>query len=249
MFQVTEFEKVLRTDNPHYERIRHSELHDVVNLVSRGNTFRVEQLVSVMSKVSPERWKKYSKTRSYLIRECPRLLELLAPKIIEFHTLNMRKGAGGHIIHDLIWTSSTGVLEDLRHKNVRVREKVYWKAPDDSVQPYVIEDYRRQGKHYGVGNAVETQGWVGRSSDSHDAVRLFSPDVLKLRDSDEVEFVMYQTYQQTNGASQNWTDIPLCSYRILRRAKCIGEKIQFTIKKENIILPNDRLSNMVEISK
>ncbi|MBS0054497.1 hypothetical protein [Yersinia sp. Marseille-Q3913] len=246
MFQFIDFDRVLRTDNPTYERILCSDLHAVINLVRHGwGTFRVEQLASEMKKISAIKWQKYLKTKQYLIRECPGLHDQLRPQLINFRTFNLTAGAAGAIDHTLIWQSDTGVLGDLAH--IRVREKVCWQAPEHRVLPYVINEYRQKGVHYGVGNAIYMPGNTGQGNDTHTVLGPFSPKMLNFGGPGELEFVITQTYQQSNDGGRSWTDIPDSTYRIRRIVRCAGTKLQLTIYKENLSNPCDALSNMTEV--
>ncbi|EMZ7034345.1 hypothetical protein ABE276_002378 [Salmonella enterica] len=198
-----------------------------------------------MKNVSAIKWQKYRNTKMYLIRECPGLHEQLRPHLINFRTRSLTKGGAGAINHSLIWQSDTGSLGDLEH--IRVREKVCWQNPARSIQPYVIKEYRQAGTHYGMGNAVFTAGHIGQGNDTHAALGPFSPEVLHFVGPGELEFVITQTYQQSNDHGISWTDIPNGTYRIQRIARRVGTKLRLTIHKMNQSKPGDALSNMTEV--
>ncbi|MFT2798884.1 hypothetical protein [Serratia sp. N21D137] len=246
MFQFTNFERTLRTDNPTYERILRSDLHVVINLVRHGwGTFRVEQLASEMKKISAIKWQKYRNTKEYLIRECSGLHEQLRPQLCNFRTFSLTKGAAGAIDHTLTWQSDTGILGDLAH--IRVREKVCWQTPEHMVRPYVINEYRQEGGHFGIGNAVYTPGNIGKGKDTHAALGPFSPEVLNFVGPGELKFVITQTYQQSNNGGISWTDIPDSTYRIRRVVIRVGTKLRLTIHKEKLSNRRETISNMTEV--
>lgn len=67
-FKFDDFMKVVKTDNPTYERVKESELHELVELLKAQplKATRAE-IIEEMEKVSAEKWEKYAKTRAYLI--------------------------------------------------------------------------------------------------------------------------------------------------------------------------------------
>jgi len=60
MFKFKEFEKVLLKDNPKYERIKTSDLHDLVALLEKSAAPNVDAVGKEMKKIKKDKWKKYA---------------------------------------------------------------------------------------------------------------------------------------------------------------------------------------------
>src|SRR5256885_12541152 len=150
MFKFKEFEKVLYKDNPKYERIKTSDLHDLVALLEKSATPNADAVGKEMKKIKKDKWKKYARTRDYLLTEFP----TLRANLINFRTKTLAGGPGGAINHVLVWASDSGDLDDLSH--LKVREHVSWGSADLVVAPYVIGEYKSGGTHFGQGNAAFT---------------------------------------------------------------------------------------------
>lgn len=112
MFNANEFDKTLKQDNPTYERVLTSDLHALVALLNKGG-FTAQQVAAEMKKVSGEKWKKYKKTKAYLLKEIAMLAGLLRGNLTSFKTKSLTALPGGNIKHDAVWESDTGDLEDL----------------------------------------------------------------------------------------------------------------------------------------
>ena len=244
MFKLADFQRELNADNPTFGRILRSDLHEVVALVSRTG-FTVQQLAAEMKKVSAEKWLKYVRTKAYLLREFPLLATLLRGKLVDFRTVSLTKGGAGAIVHVLGWKSDTGSLADLAH--LRVRERIVWPAPAPAAVPYLIPEYRVAGEHFGMGNAVYTQGSAGRGDDTHAALGPFGPPVLTFAGPGSLEYVIAQTYEQSDNAGGTWTAIPDSAYTIRRVVTRVGPKTRLTITKTNNTKPGDTLTNSTDV--
>ncbi|MGE0386829.1 MAG: hypothetical protein AB7Q97_19055 [Gammaproteobacteria bacterium] len=225
MFKFSEFEKVLYKDNPRYERIKTSDLHDLVALLESKASPSAEAVGKEMKKIKKEKWKKYARTRSYLLEEFPDL----RAKLVKFKTKSLGKGAAGAINHVLTWESDSGDLDDIDH--IRVREHVSWGAPDREVAPYVIGEYAKGGHHYGQGNAAFTPGNVGQGDDTHAALGPFSPKVLEFKGPGALRYEMEQVYEMSDDGGKTWSAIPKSKYKILRVVTFEDNKIKLSIAK------------------
>ncbi len=223
-FDFKAFEKVLLTDNKKYERVKKSDLHDLVELLASGSP-KASAVEKEMKKVKADKWKKYGRTRSYLLQAFPEL----SPKLVNFKTKSLTKGSAGAIVHVLTWESDSGDLDDLSH--ALVREYVSWKAPAKEVQPFVDKDYAKSGKHYGVGNAATTPGNTGQGDDTHAALGPFTPNVLEFDGPGTLVFEMDQVYQVSMDGGKSWDDIPGSEYTLTREVARKGDKTELTITK------------------
>ncbi|MEM7058926.1 MAG: hypothetical protein AAF557_15165 [Pseudomonadota bacterium] len=223
-FKYSEFEKVLKKDNSNYERILKSDLHALVEELKKSNP-NASKVDAEMKKVSKQKWKKYAKTRKYLLGAFPSL----EPKLVNFKG-KMSKGGGGGIVHILTWESSTGDLDDLA--DWKVREAVSWKGAKSDVKQYVISEYKSGGKHNGMGNSASTPGNVGTSKDEHSAFGPFSPEVLKYEGKDDLVYEMTQVYEA--GVGNAFKAIAGSDCKITRTAKKDGSKVTIEIKKKGL---------------
>ncbi|MGE0710773.1 MAG: hypothetical protein AB7N76_27745 [Planctomycetota bacterium] len=239
MFDLNTFNACLLADNPTYERVLRSDLHDVVSLVTSGG-YSVDRLAQEMRKVKKEKWRKYSRTYAYLLAEHQGLAAALRGKLVRFRTKSLTRGASGAIVHALQWESDTGDLTDLAH--LRVREHVSWNAPNPNTRPFVIPEYQRGGDHMGVGNAAYTPGHIGRGDDTHSALGPFTPQIFQLQPNATLEYVMNQVYEQSTDDGATWTAIPNSRYTITRKVTHTGQRIRLEIIKAG----PDRLSNTHE---
>ncbi|MDX7987818.1 hypothetical protein FE392_10820 [Xenorhabdus sp. 12] len=241
MFQFTEFERLLRIENPAYEYFGHSSLHTITQLVRGGfGSFHAIQLAAEMTKVPAIKWQKYARTRKYLMSEYPGLREQLCPRLVNFRTSRWEKGAKGSIIHMLNWQSSTGILDDLMH--IRLREDVCWQTHANGIQHYVTKAYREASTHNGL--VDYTPGSLGIGCDEHDALGPFNTtEARAFTGPGELEFVVTQTYQQSANNGVSWANIPDSTYRIRRILRREGNQLRITIHKENQSNPTDVYSN------
>lgn len=222
-FRLTDFNRVLKQDNPNYERIKDSSLHALVEVLKK-TTPMASEVEREMKKIPKEKWKKYARTRHYILTS----FDALVPEIVDFKTERLTAGAAGAIVHVLKWKSSTGDLNDLAH--IKVREHVSWDAPNMTTRPYLDPAYQVAGRHYGVGNAAFTPGSTGQGDDTHAALGPFTPQILKLPEGTELEFEMDQVYEFTVDGFR-WEAIPRSNYRILRTVTKDGERVRLTIRK------------------
>jgi len=74
MFKLDDFKKELKKDNSHYERFIKSSLHDLVAMLERPMPKATAfQVTAEMKKIPDAKWKKYARTKSYLLRSFPGL--------------------------------------------------------------------------------------------------------------------------------------------------------------------------------
>ena len=74
MFKLSDFRIELKKDNSHYERMRKSALHDLVALLERPAPKALPgEVAAEMRKIPDEKWKKYARTKRYLLRTFPGL--------------------------------------------------------------------------------------------------------------------------------------------------------------------------------
>lgn len=228
MFNANEFDKVLKQDNPTYERVRTSDLHALVALLHKGG-FTAQQVAAEMKKVSGEKWKKYKKAKAYLLKEIAMLAGLLRGNLANFKTKSLTALPGGNIKHDAVWESDTGDLGDLAH--LFVREKVSWDNPSPAAKPYLDPAYQQAGQHFGVGNAVTSPGDVGNMSDTHDAKGAWAPGVFKFAGPGSIAYTCKQVYQYSKDNKATWQDIPNSTYEIKREVSLQGPKLKMSISK------------------
>jgi hypothetical protein len=225
MFKFKEFEKVLYKDNPKYERIKTSDLHDLVALLEKSASPNVDAVGKEMKRIKKDKWKKYARTREYLLTEFP----ALRANLINFRTKTLAAGSAGAINHVLVWDSDSGDMDDLSH--LKVREHVSWGSADPAVAPYVISEYKGGGNHYGQGNAAFTPGNVGQGDDTHAALGPFSPEVLKFKGPGALKYEMDQVYELSEDGGSSWKAIPKSTFKIVRVASFEGGKTKLSIAK------------------
>jgi len=228
MFDLRAFRMELSRDNPHYERFRPSDLHDLTALLQRSST-RSEQVQAAMLQVSEAKWRKYRRTRAYLLREIPRLPELLGVAIERFRTRTLEALPGGSIRHEAAWQSSTGYMADLDPDHL-VREHIYWHAASRDAAPFLAPDYAAAGGHYGVGNAVTTRGSIGSMSDTHDIVGAWSSAINRFDGAQEISYTVYQDYEASSDRGRSFRHV-LASYTIVRSVTRHGRSLRFAIRK------------------
>jgi hypothetical protein len=236
MFNLQAFTAALRLDNPTYERIKTSDLHDLVALMS-SSRFTATQVAAEMKRISGDTWKKYARTRAYLIAEVPLLAALMKASLVNFRTRSLVALPGGNIKHDAVWESDSGNLQDLA--DVFVREKVSWGAASVQASNYLDRAYRNPGQHFGVGNAVTSPGSAGNMSDTHDATGAWIPTIVNFAGPGTVSYLCSQVYQYSDDNRATWHNIPNSTYEILRTVAVAGKKIKMEILKRSVP-PNTR---------
>lgn len=236
MFNLVAFNTVLRQDNPTFERVKTSDLHALVALLSTGG-FTAQQVAREMKLISGEKWLKYQRTRAYLLAEIPALAQLVRASLVNFKTQTLAALPGGNIKHDAVWGSDSGRLADLAH--VLVREKVMWGAAMPLAANCLDPAYRAPGQHFGVGNAVTSPGTTGNMSDTHDAKGAWAPAVFNFTGPGSIFYRCTQVYQFSDDNRVTWQDIPNSTYEIVRTVSRSGAKIKMEILKRNIP-PNTR---------
>jgi len=242
MFNSNDFDKILKQDNPTYERVLTSDLHALVALLSTGG-FTAQQVAAEMKRVSAEKWKKYKQTKAYLVREIAMLTSLIRGELVNFNTRSLTALPGGNIKHDAVWASDTGDLEDLAH--MFVREKVSWDTPSGVARPFLDPAYQNAGQHFGVGNAVTSPGSAGNMSDTHDAKGAWAPQVFKFAGPGAIAYTCKQVYQCSKDNKATWQDIPNSTYDSKREVSLQGPKIKMSITKNSVPPSNkaERVSN------
>ena len=246
MFKFTDFDAVLRKDNPNYERVIRSELHTVVEILRNGGArVHLGELAVEMKKVSKQKWQKYARTRQYLEREFPGLKNLLKGKITNFRSGSLTKGKAGAIIHVLRWDSDTGDLADLQQ--LRVREHISWRAANAASRDYLLPEYQGAGEHYGMGNAAFTPGNLGKGDDTHAALGPFTPAIFNFNGPGQLEHNISQVYEFSEDSGASWKPIPNSRYSIQRKVSRVGQKVKLTITKTNADRPSDSCTNFTEV--
>ncbi|MBD2110057.1 hypothetical protein [Nodosilinea sp. FACHB-13] len=240
MFNFQAFTTALQLDNPTYERVKRSDLHDLVALMSSGN-FTAPQVAAEMKRISGDKWKKYACTRAYLIAEVPSLAALVKASLVNFRTQTLTALPGGHIKHDAIWDSDSGNLQNLDH--IFVRERVSWGAASLQAINYLDPAYRNPGQHFGVGNAVTSSGSAGNMSDTHDVKGAWSPTIFDFAGPEKVSYLCSQVYQYSDDNRATWHDIPNSTYEILRTVSVERGKIKLEILKQSVS-PSNRHENL-----
>ena|SRR5436190_7210224 len=95
MLKFKEFEKILLKDNPKYERVLTSDLHDLVELLQASTSPNAAAVGKEMKKIKKDKWKKYARTKQYLLEEFPDL----RPNLMNFRTKSLQGGPAGAINH------------------------------------------------------------------------------------------------------------------------------------------------------
>lgn len=239
MFTLQAFTAALRLDNPTYERLRTSDLHALVALMSSGR-FDAHMVAAEMKRISRDKWKKYTRTRAYLISNVPQLEKLVRASLVNFRTQSLVALPGGNIKHDAVWDSDSGSLQDLGY--VFVREKVSWGAASQNASNYLDPAYRIPGQHFGVGNAVTSPGSAGNMSDTHDAIAAWIPTIFSFTGPGAISYLCSQVYQYSDDNRATWHDIPNSTYEILRTVSVVERKIKMEILKRSVP-PNTRHEN------
>ena len=220
----------LKKDNPAYERVLKSDLHNVVEIASKkGVTAKV--LSTEMRQIKPEKWAKYKNTRAYLLKEVPGLEDALAARLVKFKTRSITKGPNAGIIHIVEWASDSGDLKDL--KDVKVREHVWWAAPKPVTKALVDPSYQSAGEHNGMGNAATSPGTAGSGKDEHAGLGPFTQkmfDAALLPAKTVAELTLDQAYQMSVKGGP-WQDIPNSRFQLRRRVALIKPgviRLEFT---------------------
>ena len=249
MFDLATFKATIKQDNPTFERFRSSDLHPLVDVLSR-NGFTVSTVAQEMKRISGQKWRKYTRTRAYLLARIPTLGSLVTADLVNFKTTSLAALKGGSIQHQASWESDSGRLADLGH--VRVRERVWWGAPAQNVAGLLDPGYQVAGQHFGVGNAAMALGTAGSNGDNHDARGAWDTGILDLPGSGPFSYVCQQVYQVSNDSGTTWQDIPNTNYEITRTvSKTRGGATKLEVRKRSVP-PNTRRedrSSSVELPK
>jgi hypothetical protein len=246
MFDLATFKATIKQDNPTFERFRSSDLHALVEVLSR-NGRDVNAVAREMKRISGQKWQKYTRTRDYLLAEMPTLESLVTASLVNFKTLRLVAQKGGSIQHQASWESDSGRLADLGH--VRVREQVSWGAAAQNAAGLLDPLYQVAGHHFGVGNAVTSPGTIGSMTDNHDARGAWDTGILNLPGNGPFSYVCQQVYQVSNDSGNTWQDIPNTHYEIVRTVSRTRGTTKLEIRKRSVP-PNTRRedrSNSVEL--
>jgi hypothetical protein len=236
MFELVTFKATIKQDNPTFERFRSSDLHNLVDLLSR-NGFNVQTVAQEMKRISGPKWQKYRRTRAYLLAQIPALGPLVTASLVNFKTTGLVAQQGGSIQHQASWESDSGNLADLAH--VRVRESVSWGAPPQNVAGLLDGDYQNAGQHFGLGNAAMSPGTVGSMTDVHDVRGAWGPGILNLPGNGPFSYVCQQVYQASNDGGNTWQNIPNSTYEIVRTVSRARQTTKLEIRKRSVP-PNSR---------
>jgi hypothetical protein len=223
----------LKKDNPTYERVLKSDLHDVVSVASKPGV-TAKALATAMRKVKKDKWAKYPSTWKYLLKEVPGLEDLVVGKLINFHTKSIVAGPSAMIVHTLAWASSTGDLKDLSH--AQTREHVWWDAPNALTKPLLLPEYAKAGEHFGQGNAVTAPAEKGSNTDEHQGIGPFLQKIFdkSLLPEDAVaESILKQAYQVSYDKGP-WQDIPGSKFVLRRRVLYVNGKLRLEQAKKGV---------------
>ena len=250
MFELVTFKAKIKQDNPTFERFRTSDLHNLVDVLSRNGGFNVQTVAQEMKRISGQKWQKYRRTRTYLLAQIPSLEPLVVASLVNFKTTSLRALQGGSIQHQASWESDSGSLADLGH--VRVREEITWGAAAQDVAPLLESGYRNAGGHTGMGAIAMSPGTAGSMSDTHNIQGAFESSIENLPGNGPYSYVCQQVYQVSNDSGNTWQNIPNSNYEIIRTvSKTRGGGFKLNIRKRSVP-PNTRredVSNSVEFPK
>jgi hypothetical protein len=240
MFTVAGLNAELIKDNPTFERILRSDLHDLVVMLRRmPPNYTLQQVAAEMKKVSRDKWVKYTRTRQYLERELIGLTALLRAIPTDFKTTAMTSQMGDTILrHTFTWKSDTGSLQDLAQ--AVTREHVRWPqwppAITAFINPAFGAAYMTPGSHHGLANANPASS--GSGQDDHGLFGPFNQTIIDYR-GPLIQAPMDQTYQYSHDRV-NWQDIPGSSFTIVRSAEgAAGGKVKLSLTKTRVGKPSE----------
>lgn len=231
----------LKKDNPTYERVLKSDLHNVVDVACKSGV-AAKALAAEMRLVKDAKWVKYKNTRAYLLHSVPGLDDIINPKLVSFGTGTIAAAPNGGIKHKVVWSSSSGNLADLLH--VKVREHVWWAAPSSVTKALVDATYKSAGEHNGMGGA--TLGTQGYGTDEHTGLGPFTNkifDATLLPKGTVAELVLDQAYQMSVDGGP-WQEIPNSRFKLRRRVTLTDAgKVRIEMLKKGLNNPA-KLSNV-----
>ena len=245
MFKWDDFRKELLADNPTYERVLKSDLHDLHEILSKVfPAFTAEGVAAEMKRIKATKWTKYRRTRAYLERSIPLLKKLLIPKPIDFGTAKFTNNADGTITHKVQWKSDTGTPKDLG--KCWTRESIRWPQWDKAVTDCIGDDfktYRQAGSHHGMKpNPAWDPGNGNSCDDTHALMGPLSGKVLNFKGPGTLVASMDQTYEWSQD-KVTWHKFPNSSYTIVRTISAVGNKVKVELKKTNKNKPGDTCTN------
>lgn len=241
-FTIAALNQELLRDNPTFERFIGSDLHSLVGILRRASSTWTPSIVAAeMKKVSPEKWRKYARTRAYLEREIPTLTDHLRATPTGFTTVRMTSETGDTILrHVFRWTSDTGSMADLAQ--VFTREKVTWPQWPAALLACIGlphgAAYIISGHHSGLATNPAN---VGQGQDDHALMGPFNQVMLNYKGA-PVRAPMDQVYEYSHDRA-SWLPIPNSTYSIVREVtELAGNRVQIKITKTNTTKPGDTFS-------
>jgi hypothetical protein len=240
MFTVAGLNAELLKDNPTFERVLRSDLHDLVVMLRRAPpNYTLSQVAAEMKKISRDKWLKYRNTRQYLERELIGLTALLRATPIDFKTTAMTSQVGDTILrHTFTWKSDTGSLPDLAQ--TVTREHVRWPQWPAAITAFINPDfgaaYMAPGFHHGLASANPAS--TGSGQDDHGLFGPFNQRIIDYRGA-LIQAPMDQTYQYSHDRV-TWHDIPNSGFTIVRSAEgAPGGKVKLSLTKTRVGKPTE----------
>jgi hypothetical protein len=240
-FNLAQFEQQLLLDNPTFERILRSDLHDLVVLLRKGG-FSAMQAATEMNKIPPAKWMKYARSKTYLRREIPMLADMVpeGPIPVRFTTTLMQSEMADTILrHQFKWESDTGSLADL--STVVIRENVTWGQWPQALTNCIGDAhaaYTHPGHHVGL---ATNHGNIGGGQDDHSLLGPFNQTILSYTGPAQ-SASMNQVYEYSFN-SVRWLPIAGSEYTIVREvAPQPGNRVKLSLTKTSKTKPSDHFS-------
>jgi len=240
-FNLAQFEQQLLLDNPTFERILRSDLHDLVVLLRKGG-FSAMQAATEMNKIAPAKWMKYARSKTYLRREIPMLADMVpeGPIPVKFTTTLMQSEMADTILrHQFKWESDTGSLADL--STVVIRENVTWGQWPQALTNCIGDAhaaYTHPGHHVGL---ATNHGNIGGGQDDHSLLGPFNQAILAYTGPAQ-SASMNQVYEYSFN-SVRWLPIAGSEYTIVREvAPQPGNRVKLSLTKTSKTKPSDHFS-------
>jgi hypothetical protein len=240
-FNLAQFEQQLLLDNPTFERILRSDLHDLVVLLRKGG-FSAMQAATEMNKIPPAKWMKYARSKTYFRREIPMLADMVpeGPIPVKFTTTLMQSEMADTILrHQFKWESDTGSLADL--STVVIRENVTWGQWPQALTNCIGDAhaaYTHPGHHLGL---ATNHGNIGGGQDDHSLLGPFNQTILSYTGPAQ-SASMNQVYEYSFN-SVRWLPIAGSEYTIVREvAPQPGNRVKLSLTKTSKTKPSDHFS-------
>jgi hypothetical protein len=238
MFSVAGLNAELLRDNPTFERVLRSDLHDLVVMLRRTPpSYTLQQIAAEMKKISRDKWMKYTRTRQYLEREFIGLTALMRAIPTDFKTTAMNSQVGDTILrHTFTWKSDTNSLQDLAQTVTReyVRWPLWPAAITAFINPAFGAAYMAPGSHHGL--AAANPASSGSGQDDHGLFGPFNQTIIDYRGA-LILAPMDQVYQYSHDRA-TWYDIPNSNFTIVRSAEGqAGGRVKLSITKTRVGKP------------